>query len=182
MSEEKKPLTAEDLKKESDQATETKGIQRLRVQAYLEASSYVEFSVREDFFNYYGVKTVVAQTAKRATPKKTSTTAGSKETNKGNGVSYQNKSGKLPDKKIRVPTTGGDAPPVNAKNPKKKKWMTFRVPSYMSSAAVALWINTAFDANRKPGFFVLESGTRVNIDPSFTDPSKLKPLKSFKTD
>jgi hypothetical protein len=51
----------------------------------------------------------------------------------------------------------------------------------MSSAMIALWINTAFDTNRKPSYFILESGTKVNIDPGFTDPSKLKPLKSFKT-
>jgi chromatin remodeling complex protein RSC6 len=177
-----KPLTTEDAKKEGDLLAEKKGNQYRTVQAYLEATSYVNFSVREDFYNYFGVKPTVASTAKRAVPRRPAKTATSTDTNKGNGVSYENKSGKLPDKKIQVPTTGGDAPLVHSKTTKRKKWMTFHVPSYLSSSAIALWINTAFDANRRPTFFVLESGTKVRIDPTFTDPSKLKALKSFKTD
>ena len=177
-----KPISAEGAKQEVDQAAEKKGNQDIRVQAYLESTSYVNFSVREDFYNYYGVKPVVAETARKAVPKRPASTTTSADTNKGNGVSYQNKNSKKPDKKIKVPTTGGDAPLVHSKTTKRKKWMTFRVPSYMPSAAVALWINTAFDANRRPSYFILESGTRVNIDPTFVEPSKLKALKSFKTD
>lgn len=177
-----KPITAEEAKKEEERVAEKKGNQERRVQAYLEATSFVSFWVREDFYNYYGVKPVVAETAKKAVPKRAAKTTASADTNKGNGVSYQNKGGKRPDKKIKIPTTGGDPPLVHSKTTKRKKWMTFRVPSYMPSAAVALWINTAFDANRKPAFFVLESGTKINIDPTFTDPSKLKALKSFKQD
>jgi len=176
------PKTQEQIKKELDDLEAKKGNQYIQVNAYLEASSYVSFFVREDFFKYYGVKAVVASTAKKAVPKKPAATGTPKDTNKGNGVSYNNKNSKLPDKKIKIPTTGGDAPALNSKSTKKKKFMTFRVPSYLSSAAVALWINTAMDANRRPSYFVLESGTRVNIDPTFTEPSKLKPLKSFKTD
>jgi hypothetical protein len=176
------PQTTDEAKKESDEVAAQKGIQMRLVQAYLEPSSYVNFFVREDFYSYFGVKPVVATTAKKAEPRKPAKTGTPKDTNKGNGVSYHSKSKKLPDKKIKVPTTGGDAPLVNSKGTKKKKWMTFRVPSYLSSSAVALWINTAFDANRRPSYFMLESGTRVSIDPTFTDPSKLKTLKSFKTD
>jgi hypothetical protein len=176
------PQTSEQAKKELDEVTAKKGNQLLLVQAYLEPSSYVNFYVREDFYKYYGVKNVVATTAKKAEPKRATATT-PKDTNKGNGVSYKNKGKKLPDKKIKIPTTGGDAPPVNSKNPGKlKKWMTFRVPSYLSSAAIAIWINTAFDANRRPSYFILESGTQVNIDPTSNDPAKLKTLKSFKTD
>lgn len=174
--------TQEQLKKETDELEAKKGNQYVRVDAYLEATSYVSFFVREDFFKYYGVKVVVAASAKKAQPKKLAATGTPKDTNKGNGVSYNTKNSKLPDKKIKIPTTGGDAPPVNSKSTKKKKFMTFRVPSYLSAAAVALWINTAFDENRKPSYFLLESGTRVNIDPTFKEPSKLKALKSFKTD
>jgi hypothetical protein len=176
------PKTQEQLKKELDELEAKKGNQYVMVNAYLEANTYVTFSVREDFFKYYGVKVVVAPTAKKAVPRRLAATGTPKDTNKGNGVSYTNKNSKLPDKKIKIPTTGGDAPVLNSKSTKKKKFMTFRVPSYLSSAAVALWINTAFDTNRKPSYFILESGTRVNIDPTFTEPSKLKPLKSFKTD
>jgi len=174
--------TDEQIKKELDELEAKKGIQQVRVNAYLEANSYVSFFVREDFYKYYGVKVVVSATAKKAVPKRIAATGTPKETNKGNGVSYTNKNSKAPDKLIRIPTTGGDAPPLNSKNTKKKKTMSFRVPSYLSSAAIALWINTAFDTNRKPSYFILRSGTRVNIDPTFTDPAKLKPLKSFKTD
>lgn len=176
------PQTTEEAKKELDEVEAKKGNQYVRVDAYLEATSYISFQVREDFYKYFGVKVVVATTAKRAQPRRLAKTTAAKETNKGNGVSYSRKNSKLPDKKIKIPTTGGDAPAVHSKTTKKKKWMTFRVPSYMSSAAIALWINTAFDANRKPTYFVLESGTKVNIDPSFTEPTKLKALKSFKTD
>jgi hypothetical protein len=176
------PQTQEQLKKEIDNLEAVKGNQYVKVDAYLEATSYVSFSVREDFFKYYGVKAVVAATAKKARPKRPAKTGTPKDTNKGNGVSYITKNSKLPDKKIKVPTTGGDAPALNSKSTKKKKFMTFRVPSYLSSAAIGLWINTAFDANRKPSYFILESGTRVNIDPTFTEPSKLKKLKSFETD
>ncbi len=175
------PLTQEQTKKLLDEAEEKKGNQFVQVNAYLEANSYVSFEVSEQFYKYYGVKVVVAATAKKAEPRRTKPPS-TKETNKGVGVSYSQKSSKRPDKLIRVPTTGGDAPAVNSKSTKKKKFMSFRVPSYLSSAAIALWINTAFDQNRRPTHFFLRSGTRVNIDPNFTEPSKLKPLKSFKTD
>jgi hypothetical protein len=174
--------TDEQLKKELDALEAIKGNQYIQVNAYLEATSYVSFYVKEEFYKYYGVKAVVAATAKKAQPKRVAKTGTPKDTNKGNGVSYSNKKSKLPDKKIKIPTTGGDVPAVNSKSTKKKKFMTFRVPTYLPSAAVALWINTAFDATRKPAYFILESGTRVNIDPTFVDPSKLKALKSFKTD
>ena len=176
------PQTAEQAKKDTDELAARKGIQRVLVQAYLEPTSYINFYVREDFYTYYGVKVVVATTASKAEPKRPVKTGTPKITNKGNGVSYSNKGQKLPDKKIKVPTTGGDAPLVNSKTTKRKKWMTFRVPTYMSSTAIALWINTSFDANRRPTYFMLESGTRVNIDSTLMEPSKLKPLASFKTD
>lgn len=174
------PQTAEQAKKDTDELAARKGIQRVLVQAYLEPTSYINFYVREDFYTYYGVKVVVATTASKAEPKRPAKTGTPKITNKGNGVSYSNKGQKLPDKKIKVPTTGGDAPLVNSKTTKRKKWMTFRVPTYMSSTAIALWINTSFDANRRPTYFMLESGTRVNIDSTLVEPSKLKPLASFK--
>lgn len=174
--------TTEEAKKELDEVAAKKGNQRLLVQAYLEPTSYINFYVREDFYNYYGVKVVVVPPATKAEPKKLAKTTTPKVTNKGNGVSYSSKSQKMPDKKIKIPTTGGDAPLINSKSTKRKKWMTFRVPTYMSSAAVALWINTAFDESRKPTYFILESGTRVNIDSTLKEPSKLKPLASFKTD
>lgn len=175
------PQTTDQAKKELDEVEAKKGTQRVLVQAYLEPTTYVNFYVREDFYKYYGVKVVVQSTATKAKPKRPAKTGTPKVTNKGNGVSYSNKWQKLPDKKIKVPTTGGDAPLVNSEGTKRKKWMTFRVPTYMSSAAIALWINTAFDQNRKPTYFILESGTRVNIDSTLTEPSKLKPLASFKS-
>lgn len=142
-----KPQSSEEAKKQLDEVEAKKGNQYVKVDAYLEANSYISFHVKEDFYKYFGVKVVVATTAKKAQPRRLGATTAAKDTNKGNGVSYTTKASKLPDKKIKVPTTGGDAPALNSKSTKKKKTMTFRVPSYMSSAAVALWINTAFDAN-----------------------------------
>jgi len=125
-----KALTSEETKKLLDEVEAKKGNQYVRVDAYLEATSYVSFSVKEDFYKYFGVKPVVAPTAKKAVPKKPATGKTPADTNKGNGVSYQTKGQSLPDKKIKVPVTGGDAPPLNSKTTKKKKTMTFRVPTY----------------------------------------------------
>jgi hypothetical protein len=174
-----KPITAEEAKKEEDRVAEKKGNQERRVQAYLKATSFVSFWGREDFYNYYAVKPVVAETAKKAVPKRAAKTTASADTNKDNGVSYHYKSGKQPDKKIKVPTTGGDAPLVNSKTTKRKKWMIFRVPSYMPSAAVALWINTAFDANRRPAFFCPWKRYKDKHRSDFHRPVKVKSTQIF---
>lgn len=178
------PQTPAEQEKTIDELKEKPGIQSLITQAYIEPNVYVEFSIREDFQAYYGVKPTIAASADKAVTRfKAGTgtaTGGTSDTNKGNGVSYSYKGRKMAGKKIKVPTTGGDAPLVNSKTTKRKKWMSFRVPSMLSSAAIALWINTSMDANRRPSYFILESGTRVNIDPQMNDPAKLKPLKSVK--
>lgn len=177
-----------------EQATQTnitqelaakKGIQSRVVQAYVEPNVYLEFKVREDFYNYFGLKPTIATTADAAVTKYqpgTGTGTGVKaDTNKGNGVSYRSKGKSLAGKKIKFATTGGDPPPVNSKDPtKKKKTMTIRVPTILSAAAIALWVNTAMDATRRPTHFTLESGTEVWIDPTMNESTKLKPLKSIK--
>jgi hypothetical protein len=163
-----------------------KGIQSRTVQAYVEPGVYLEFKVREDFYNYFDIIPAVQPSADQAVtryrPRTTGTTAGSSDTNKGNGVSYKNKGRKLAGKTIKFRITGADAPPVKASDPtKKKKTMTIRVPSIMSASALAVWINTAFSSTTKrPTAFELASGTEVSIDPGMNDPSKLKPLKSIK--
>ncbi|MBE9164188.1 hypothetical protein [Tychonema sp. LEGE 06208] len=169
----------------TQELTAKKGIQSRVVQAYVEPNVYLEFKVREDFYNYFGLKPTIATTADVAVTKyKPGTGTGTgtaSDNNKGNGVSYRSKGKSLAGKKIKFPTTGGDPPPVNSKNvAKKKKTMTIRVPTILSAAAIALWVNTAMDANRRPKYFTLESGTEVWIDPGMTEATKLKPLKSIK--
>lgn len=171
---------------ETQDLTAKKGIQSRVVQAYIEPGVYVEFRVREDFYNYFEIKPAVEASADIAVSKYKpgstgGATAGASDTNKGNGVTYRSKSKRLAGKKIKFPVTGASAPAVNTKNPaKKKKTMTIRVPTIMSAAAIALWINTAFDANKRPTYFTLESGTEVGIDPNMNAATKLKPLKSIK--
>jgi hypothetical protein len=159
------------------------GIPSRKVQVYVEPNVSLEFWVREDFYNYFEVTPQVQTSADKAVTRyKAGTgTTGTSDTNKGNGVSYSTKGRKLAGKKIKFPVTGASAPPVNSKNTtKKKKTMTIRVPSILSAAAIAVWVNTAFAQNRRPTSFTLESGTVVEIDPTMTDPAKLKPLKSIK--
>ncbi|MEG4801586.1 hypothetical protein QUB63_17000 [Microcoleus sp. ARI1-B5] len=179
------PQTPQQQSDITTELTAKKGIQSRVVQAYVEPNVYLEFRVREDFYNYFGLQPTIALTADAAVtrykPGSAGATAGTSDTNKGNGVSYRSKSRKLAGKKIKFPVTGADAPPVSAAKPdKKKKTMTIRVPSILSAAAIALWVNTAMQANRRPAYFTLESGTEVVIDPKMTESTKLKPLKSIK--
>ena len=97
-------------------------------------------------------------------------------------MSYKSKTRNLAGKTIKFRITGADAPPVKASAPeKRKKTMTIRVPSILSAAAIAVWVNTAFSAtNKRPTAFELASGTEVGIDPGMNDPTKLKPLRSIR--
>ena len=178
------PQTPQEETQITQELTAKKGIQSRVVQAYVEPGVYLEFRVREDFYNYFGLKPTIATTADIAVTKYKPGTGGGTtakaDTNKGNGVSYRSKNRSLAGKKIKFPVTGGDAPLVNSKGTKRKKTMTIRVPSILSAAAIALWVNTAMDATRRPAYFTLESGTEVGIDPTMTEPTKLKPLKSIK--
>lgn len=155
------------------------------VQAFLEPGVYIEFKVREDFYNFFGITPAIPQSADKAVskykPPSTATTP-RPPSNKGNGVSYRTKGRSLAGKTITFPVAGADAPPVNSKTPtKKKKTMTIRVPNIMSAAAIAVWVNTAFAAGTKrPNSFKLASGTEVGIDPGMNDPTKLKPISSMK--
>lgn len=178
-------ITAPQATDETQALTAKKGIQSRVVQAYVEPGVYVEFRVREDFYNYFEITPQIQASADKAVTRykagSTGATTGTSNTNKGNGVSYRSKSRRLAGKKIKFPVTGATAPPVNSKNAtKKKKTMTIRVPSILSAAAIAVWVNTAFQQNRRPTFFTLESGTEVGIDPGMSEPAKLKPLKSVK--
>ncbi|WP_377478901.1 MAG: hypothetical protein P2A85_09150 [Microcoleus anatoxicus] len=59
------------------------------------------------------------------------------------------------------------------------KFVTVRVPSSMSIAAIVLWINTCFrTVSRRPGMFIMPSGARVSINPSFTEKAKLPNRKA----
>ena len=179
------PQTPQQQTEITQELTAKKGIQSRIVQAYVDPGVYLEFRVREDFYNYFGLKPTIATSADAAVTryKPTSTGGGGAakaDTNKGNGVSYRSKGRRMAGKKIKFPTTGGDAPLVNSKGTKKKKTMTIRVPTILSAAAIALWVNTAMDAPRRPAYFTLESGTEVGIDPAMTESTKLKPLKSIK--
>lgn len=165
--------------------TAKKGIQSRIVQVYIEPGVYVEFRVREDFYNYFDITRNIQPSADKAVTKYKPTTTGAaaetSNTNKGNGVTYRTEGRRLAGKKIKFPVTGASAPPVNTKTPeKKKKTMTIRVPSILSAAALAVWVNTAFAQAKRPTFFTLESGTEIGIDPTMSDQTKLKPLKSVK--
>ena len=163
-----------------------RGNQSRTVQAYVEPNVYLEFKVREDFYNYFDIVPAIQTSADKGVtryrPRTPGAGTGSSDTNKGNGVSYKRKGSKLAGKTIKFNITGADAPPVKASAPdKKKKTMTIRVPSIMSAAAIAVWINTAFSSTTKrPTAFVLASGTEIGIDPTMNDPAKLKPLRSIK--
>ncbi|MEG4516504.1 MULTISPECIES: hypothetical protein [unclassified Microcoleus] len=178
-------ITQEQATQTTQELTAKPRIQSRVVQAFVEPGVYVEFTVREDFYNFFEVVPVLPQSADKAIskykPPSTATTP-RPPSNKGNGVTYRNKSRKLAGKKIKFPVKGADAPPVNSKNAaKKKKTMTIRVPSIMSAAAIAIWVNTAFSsATKRPSSFTLESGTEIGIDPNFTDPTQLKPMSSIK--
>ena len=170
----------------TQELTAQTGVQSRVVQAYVEPGVYVEFRVREDFYNYFDIVPAVQTTAdkgvSRYRPAGATAGTGSSDTNKGNGVSYETKNKTLAGKTIKFNIKGADAPPVRASAPaKKKKTMTIRVPTILSAAALAVWINTAFSATAKrPTFFTLASGTKVRIDPEMNDPTKLKPLRSIK--
>lgn len=180
------PITQAQATDETQALTAKPGIQSRIVQAFVEPNVYVEFRVREDFYNYFDIKAVLPTSADKAVTRYKPGTAGTgtgaakPPSNKGNGVSYRSKSRRLAGKKIKFPVAGASAPLVNSKGTKTKKTMTIRVPSILSAAAIALWVNTAFDATRRPTSFTLESGTEVGIDPGMNDPTRLKPLKSIK--
>jgi hypothetical protein len=179
-------ISAPQATEESQKLAAIRGNQSRRVQAYVEPGVYIDFEVREDFYNYFNIIPAVQPTAdkgvSRYRPTRASTGTPRPPTNKGNGVSYRNKARKLAGKTIQFSITGADAPPVRASAPeKKKKTMTIRVPSILSAAAIAVWINTAFSATAKrPTSFLLASGTEIGIDPGMNDPTKLKPLRSIR--
>jgi len=179
-------ITTQQATDEGQALAAKKGNQSRTVQAYVEPGVYLEFQVREDFYNYFDIVPAIQPSADQAVtrykPKTTGAAAGSSDTNKGNGVSYRRKGRKLAGKTIKFNITGADAPPVKASAPeKKKKTMTIRVPSILSATALAVWINTAFSSTTKrPTSFELASGTVIGIDPTMNDPTKLKPLKSIK--
>jgi hypothetical protein len=179
-------ITAQQATNEGQALAAKRGVQSRTVQAYVEPGVYLEFKVREDFYNYFDIIPAIQPSADKAVtryrPRPTGATAGSSDTNKGNGVSYKRKGNKLAGKTIKFRITGADAPPVRASAPeKKKKTMTIRVPSILSAAALAVWINTAFSSTTKrPTSFELASGTEIGIDPTMNDPAKLKPLRSIR--
>ena len=179
-------ITTQQATDEGQRLAAIRGNQSRRVQAYVEPGVYIEFEVKEDFYNYFNIIPAVQPTAdqgvSRYRPTRTPTGTPRPPSNKGNGVSYKNKSRKLAGKTIKFSITGADAPPVRASAPeKKKKTMTIRVPTILSAAAIAVWINTAFSAvAKRPTAFVLASGTEIVIDPGMNDPTKLKPLRSIK--
>jgi hypothetical protein len=179
-------ITTQQATDEGQELAKNKGVQSRKVPAYVESGVYMEFRVREDFYNYFDIIPAVQASADQAVsrykPKTTGATTGSSDTNKGNGVSYSRNGQRLAGKTIKFRITGADAPPVKASNPeKKKKTMTIRVPSIMSAAAIAVWINTAFSSTTKrPTSFELASGTVIGIDPEMNNSTKLKPLKSIK--
>jgi len=180
------PITTQQATDEGQRLAAQRGNQSRKVQAYVEPGVYVEFKVREDFYNYFDILPAVQPTADQGVSRyrapRSSTGTPRPPSNKGNGVSYTNKARNLAGKTIKFAISGADAPPVKASDPtKKKKTMTIRVPSILSAAAIAVWVNTAFSSTAKrPTAFVLASGTEVGIDPGMNDPTRLKPLRSIR--
>jgi hypothetical protein len=58
---------------------------------------------------------------------------------------------------------------------KARKVARIRVPAAMSINAICIWINGQFKAN-KPTYFITQGGTKVYIDKTATDKSKLNDI------
>ncbi len=171
-------------KAEQEKATAQKGIQFVTVSATVDPTAYIQFRVREDFVKHFEIAaapTSIADSDKLFVAKnKVASTATNKPVTvalAGAG-SIKGRNSKLIGRAIKVPTNGGYTRKIKG-TAKPIKEVTIRVPSNMSVAAIALWINVAFtQASKKPTYFLMPSGSRVAIDGSFTDKTKLANKKN----
>ena len=171
-------------KAEQEAATAKKGIQSVTVSATVDPTAYVQFKVREDFVKHFDIAAVPTSIidsdklfiAKNKIP---STAINKPVTVASAGAgSLKGSNSKLIGRAIKVPTGGGYTRTIKGVI-KPIKEVTIRVPSNMSLAAIALWINVAFtQASKKPTYFLMPSGARVSINGSFTDKAKLANKKN----
>ena len=171
-------------KAEIDAATEQKGIQSITVSATIDPTAYIQFKVRGDLVKHFDiapVPTSVADGDKLFIAKKKSPSASANKpvtVASSEAGSLKGGTSKLIGRAIKVPTGGGYQRKVKGAL-KNIKEVTIRVPSNMSLAAIALWINTAFtQASKKPSYFKTPAGSRVSINASFTDKTKLANKKN----
>ena len=94
------------------------------------------------------------------------------------GGSVSSRTSKLIGRAIKIPTGGGYLRKSKGGD-KAIKEVTIRVPSCMSLAAIALWINTAFtQATKKPTYFKTPAGSRVTLNGTFENKAKLANKKN----
>lgn len=175
------PIAEEEIK----EAKEKKGIQSITVSATVDPTSYTQFKVREDLIAHFGISPVAKSivdsdqlfVAKKKT--KTASTAKSPVTiSSSGGGSMSSGTSKIIGRAIKIPTGGGYSRKGKG-GEKVIKEVTIRVPSSMSLLAIVLWINTAFtQASKKPSYFKTPAGSRVSINGSFDDKTKLANKKN----
>lgn len=172
------------LEDEYKRLQELKGNQSIVCKAYVDPTSYCNFRIKEDVFNYFGIKipstitdTDVVYVAKR---KATTTTKKLNTVNSLKAGNIAKSEGILIGRAIKVPCSGGTGIIRKIKGALKPiKFVTIRLPASMSLAAVCLWINTCFsEASKRPTYFITQAGARVSINAGFTDKANLSNKKN----
>ncbi len=165
-------------------AKSKKGIQSVTVSATVDPTSYTQFKVREDLIAHFGITPAsksIAESDKLFVPKKkTASTAKSHPVTVSGGGGGGTRSGtsKLIGRAIKIPTGGSYQRKVKGAA-KDINEVTIRVPSSMSLLAIVLWINTAFtEKTKKPTYFKTPAGTKVFLNGSFADKTKLANKKN----
>ncbi|MEG4999693.1 hypothetical protein [Microcoleus sp. B4-D4] len=171
------------LEAEIAAAKDKKGTQSVTVAALVDPTGYTTFKVREDFVDHFGI-TPTSTALEGATlfiPKKKVVTGGTGTTpvtpNSAGAGTVKSDSAKIIGRAIKVPTGGGYTRKIKGVQ-KPIKEVTMRVPSTMSLTAIILWINTSFSGTKKPTYFKTAAGSRVSINSTFTDKSKLANKKN----
>ncbi len=175
---------AEELQKAAEQIIEeaklTKGNQQLSIaKAYVDPTSFCSFMVREDILLHLKIDPIpdgLQDTDKAFFPRKKAAATTKKintASSLGAGLSSR-KTKTIVGRAIKIPTGGG-----LTRKGKPIKFVKIRVPAFMSHAAICLWINTCFkQANKKPAYFISESGGRIDIYPTFVNKANLPNKKN----
>ncbi|MEG4999385.1 hypothetical protein [Microcoleus sp. B4-D4] len=165
-------------------AAEKPGTQSVTVAALVDPTGYIQFKIREDFVNHFGITptSTALEGATLFVPKKKAGTGGTGTKpvtpNSAGAGTVKSNNAKIIGRAIKVPTGGGYTRKIKGVQ-KPIKEVTIRVPSTMSLTAIILWINTSFTGTtKKPSYFITSAGSRVSINSTFTDKSKLAKKKN----
>jgi hypothetical protein len=159
---------------EEGDAKKQKGSQRLTCYAWADPSSMFVFDIPEKVVTYFKIDRT-APSAGDAKLYKPKTTAKAKnEKRKIFGGSLK-KNGRKILKYITLPSADKKPIPSAKEGGKARKVARIRVPAAMSINAICIWINGQFKAN-KPTYFITQGGTKVYIDKTATDKSKLNDI------